>query len=78
MKHVFTSGEGDQKQFLEFYDRLKDLNDEKLIEAYYRQMRLGMTGVHAQAVYVLALRKVMKDRFGKDFISFERGMIDLG
>jgi len=78
MKHVFTSGKGDQKLFLEFYDSLKDLTDESLIEAYHKQMRLGMTGVHAQAVYVLALRKVMKDRFGKDFISFEGGVLDLG
>lgn len=78
MKHVFTSGEGDQNLFLEFYDSLKNHNDEGLIEAYHRQMRLGMTGVHAQAVYVLALRKVMKDRFGKDFISFEAGVLDLG
>jgi len=78
MKHVFTSGEGDQKLFLEFYDRLKNLNDEGLIEAYHRQMRLGMTGVHAQAVYVLALKKVMKGRFGKDFIPLEGGVIDLG
>ncbi|MEH6769752.1 hypothetical protein [Maribacter arcticus] len=78
MKHVFTSGEGDQNLFLEFYNSLKDFNDERLIEAYYRQMRLGMTGVHAQAIYVLALRKVMIGRFGKDFISFEGGVLDLG
>ena len=65
MKHVFTSGEGDQNLFLEFYNSLKDLNDERLIEAYYRQMRLGMTGVHAQAIYVLA-------GFGiKLFLSFQ-------
>lgn len=78
MKHVFSSGKGDQKLLLEFYDSLKDLTDERLIEAYHKQMRLGMTGVHAQAVYVLALRKVMKDRFGKDFISFEEGVLGLG
>jgi hypothetical protein len=78
MKHVFTSGEGDQKLFLKYYDSLKNLNDKRLIEAYHREMRIGMTGVHAQAVYVLALRKVMKDRFGKDIISFEGGVLDLG
>lgn len=78
MKHVFTSWEGDQELFLTYYDRLKALNDEGLIEAYHRQMKLGMTGVHAQAVYVLALKKVMKDRFGKDFIPVAGGIIDLG
>ena len=78
MKHVFTSREGDKTLFLEFYNSLKDLNDKRLIEAYHKQMKLGMTGVHAQAVYVLALRKVIKDRFGKNFISFEGGVIDLG
>ncbi len=77
MKHVFTSREGDQKLFLEFYERLKELSDEKLIEAYYREIRIGMTGVHAQAVYVLALRKLMKGRFGKRVISLEGGVIDL-
>jgi hypothetical protein len=77
MKHVFTSREGDQNQFLEYYDRLKELSDERLIKTYYMEVKVGMTGVHAQAVYVLALRKVMKDRFGKDFISFEGGALDL-
>lgn len=42
MKHVFTSGKGDQKLVATFYDSLKDLNDEKLIEVYHKQMRLGM------------------------------------
>lgn len=78
MKHVFTFGEGDQELFLTYYDRLKALNDEQLIEAYYREVNLGMTGVHAQAVYVLALKKVMKDRFGKDIIVVEGEIIDLG
>lgn len=32
-----------------------------------------MPGVPAQAVYVLALRKVMKDRFGKNLIAIEAG-----
>lgn len=77
MKHVFTSRAGDQKLFAGFYDSLKDLNDKGLIERYHRQMKLGLTGVHAQAVYVLALRKVMKDRFGKDLIPFEGGVLDL-
>ncbi|MGY8914032.1 MAG: hypothetical protein ACKVJF_02990 [Flavobacteriales bacterium] len=75
MEHVFTSGEGDQKLFLKFYDNLKELTDEKLIEAYHREMRIGMTGVHAQAVFVLALREVMKDRFGKSLIQIEDGIV---
>ena len=78
MKHVFTSWEGDQELFLKFYDRLKALNDEQLIEAYHKQIRLGMTGVHAQAVYVLALKKLIKNRYGKDIIAVAGGGIDLG
>ncbi|MFT6795008.1 MAG: hypothetical protein ACJART_000139 [Maribacter sp.] len=78
MKHVFTSREGDQELFLTYYDRLKALNDEQLIEAYHKQIRLGLTGVHAQAVYVLALKKLMKNRFGKDCIALAGGVLDLG
>lgn len=57
MKHVCTARQGNQKLFLEFYDRLTALSDEKLIEAYYREVNLGMTGVHAQAVYALPFKK---------------------
>ena len=78
MKHVFTSWEGNQELVAKFYDRLKALNDEQLIEAYHKHIRLGLTGVHAQAVYVLALKKVMKNRFGKDIIAVAGGVIDLG
>jgi hypothetical protein len=77
MKHVFTPWEGDEDLFADYYGHLKALDDENLIEAYYKQKRLGMTGVHAQAVYVLALRKVMKERFGKDVIPMQGGVIDL-
>ena len=41
-------------------------------------MRLGMTKVHAQDAYVLALRNLIKDRFGMDFIAVEGVIIDLG
>lgn len=78
MKHVITARQGDQKLFSAFYDRLTALSDEKLIEAYYREVNLGITGVHAQAVYVLALRKVMKERFGKNFIAADGEVLDLG
>jgi hypothetical protein len=78
MKHVFTTKKGDQNLFLKYYDRLEELSDENLIEVYFRESRIGMTGVHAQAVYILALRKVMKHRFGKSFISLNGRVIDLG
>ena len=78
MKHVFISREGDKKMYSGYHRFFRKLSDQELVEAYQRQARCGITGVHAQAVYLLALRKVMIERFGESPINLEDGgIIDL-
>ncbi len=78
MKHVFIPREGDKERFADYENHFRELSDQELIEAYHRQVRCGITGVHAQAVYLLALRKVMGERFGGSPITLEDGgVIDL-
>lgn len=78
MKHIHINREGDGDLYKRFYDRFKADSDQELIEAYQQQLKTGITGVHAQAVYLLALRAVMKERFGKSPITLDDGnVIDL-
>ena len=78
MKHVFISREGDMERFSERIRQFREFSDQELIEAYQKQARCGITGVHAQAVYLLALRKVMGERFGGSPVTLEdQCVIDL-
>lgn len=78
MKHVFIPREGDKELFFEKVDYFRKQSNEKLIKAYQREANIGITGVHAQALHLLALRKVMIERFGESPITFEDGcVIDL-
>jgi hypothetical protein len=79
MKYVYIPREADKQQLLDNENHFKELSDKELIKAYHRQVRTHITGVHAQALYLLALRKVMKQRFGKSPITLKDGSIlDLG
>jgi hypothetical protein len=78
MKHVFIPREGDKERFFEYESHFRECSDQELNEAYQRQARCGMTGVHAQAVYLLALKEVMEERFGESPVTLEDGgIIDL-
>lgn len=75
MKHVFTSREGDKEQFLKNFERIQKLSDHQLIEKYNAAVKTGIVGVHAQALHLLAMRKVFLKRFGKSPISIEDGIV---
>ena len=75
MKYVFISRKGDQEVFKKFYRDLKDLPNETLLDQYNRQVDIGIVGVHAQALKLLALRKVFLDRYGKSPVLIEDDFI---
>ena len=51
--------------------RLDHQTDEAVLADYNAQCRLGFTGVHAQAIHVLALHQQLKRRFGKGPLTIE-------
>ena len=75
MKHLFMPREGDKERFLNNLGHFRKKSDQELIDAYQREANIGITGVHAQALHLLALRKVMKERFGESPITLEDGCI---
>ena len=75
MKYVFISREGDQETFRTFYKNLEAFPNEILLEQYNREVKIGIVGVHAQALKLLALRKIFLERFGESPIIFEDNMV---
>ncbi len=75
MKYVFISRKGDQEAFKEFYQDLIGLPNDALLMQYNRQAEIGIVGVHAQALKLLALRNVFLQRFGKSPILIEDDIV---
>jgi len=65
LKHVYSNRKGDTDVILEYYDSFMKSSSEDLVEAYNSQLRCGITGVHRQALYLIALEQAFIDRFGK-------------
>jgi len=75
MKHVFISREGDKAQFVKNFESLQKLSNKELIEKYNNAVDTGIVGVHAQALHLLAMRKVFIERIGKSPIVIEDGIV---
>ena len=75
MKHVFISREGDKEQFVKNFESIKKLSNQDLIEKYNNAVDSGIVGVHAQALHLLALRKVFIERIGKSPIVIEDDIV---
>ncbi|MET7029806.1 hypothetical protein [Sediminicola luteus] len=75
MKYVFVSRKGDQETFKTFYRDLINLSNKSILEQYNREVNIGIVGVHAQALKLLALRKIFLERFGESPINFEDNMV---
>ena len=75
MKYVFISRKGDQETLKKFFRDLEDLQNETLLDQYNRQVDIGIVGVHAQALKLLALRKVFLKRFGESPVLLEDDII---
>ena len=75
MKHIIILWEGDREIILNYYEKFKGYTDDELVEAFYREKRVGIVGVRRQGLYLVALRKAMLDRFGESGITLEENVI---
>jgi hypothetical protein len=64
LQHLYISRPGDKDRIRENYASLMDISDEQLVENYNRQARLGIVGVHAQVLFLLAMNVQFMFRFG--------------
>ena len=75
MKYVVVSQGRDQEEIENYQVSFRKYSNEALIEAYNKQARLGIVGVHQQAWYLLALRQVLIERFGESHVELEDGCV---
>ena len=75
MKYVFIFRKGDQETFKMLYKDLEVLPNKSLLAQYNREVNFGIVGVHAQALKLLALRKIFLERFGESPIIIEGNMV---
>ena len=69
--------EGDREIIQDYIIRFRGYRNQELVEAYNREARMGIVGVHQQQLYLYALREVMKDRFRHSPIFYESGIMGM-
>jgi len=73
---LLTQG-GDREILNEEIENLSIFSNEKLVELYNAQSRLGIVGVRRQAIYLLALGVVLKKRMGEGPIYYKDNILGL-
>lgn len=65
MEYLLIQKEGFKELYLNEIKKLEGSSSSELIEQYNKQVDIGIVGVYRQAVFLVALRKVFKDRFNQ-------------
>ena len=65
MEYLLIQKEGFKELYLNEIKKLEGSSSSELIEQYNKQVEIGIVGVYRQAVFLVALRKVFKDRFNQ-------------
>jgi hypothetical protein len=73
---LLTQG-GDREILNEEIENLSTFSNEKLVELYNAQSRLGIVGVRRQAIYLLALGVVLKKRMGEGPIYYKDNILGM-
>ena len=69
--------EGDREVINDYIEKFQGYSDQKLVDAYNREARMGIVGVHMQQLYLLALRQVMRERFRHSPVFYESGVMGM-
>ncbi len=70
MQIIIIFREGDRERFAEFHQGFLNLDHSSLIDRYNRNQKLGIVGVHAQGIMLLALHHRFVQIFGKSPIEW--------
>ncbi|MCA0154464.1 hypothetical protein [Winogradskyella vincentii] len=65
MEYIYIARQKDQEVIKTDIERFKELPLNELVDLYNRQVKCGITGVHRQALYLLALRIEFKRRLAE-------------
>ena len=62
MEYIYIKNEHNQGHIDRFKKRLEAMTLEELVQAYNKEAKCGIVGVHMQALYLIALRQEFKER----------------
>ena len=74
---ILNMSEDDQQMIRKDEHGFKRWTDKQLAEKYFGQAKLGITGVRRQLLYLIALRNIMQERFGRSPIKFDGIAVEL-
>lgn len=74
---ILNMSEDDQQMIRKDEQGFKRWTDKQLAEKYFGQAKLGITGVRRQLLYLIALRNIMQERFGRSPIKFDGIALEL-
>lgn len=77
MEFIYIRREGDKVSIADTVKKIESSSNESLIEEYNKQSKCGITGVHAQALYLMAMGHVFFKRFGKSPIYMENNVLGM-
>ena len=75
LEHVFIPRMGDREHVVELYENLKKSSKPELVASYNNAVRIGIVGVHAQALHLIALNRCFHDAFQKSPIKIENNVL---
>ena len=78
MVYILILRKGDKNTINDYVSSLQTKPSRELVNAYNREVQIGITGVHQQALYLFALRKVFLERFDFCPISLKDNVLSLG
>jgi len=78
VEYLYEPNSEDSERIAEFTKRLEELSDSELFDAYNREAKIGITGVHAQALYLIAMKQVFDSRFSGSPFNFSENTISPG
>ena len=62
MEHIYIARKQDKNSIADYKKIFEAETLETLVESYNRQVKSGVTGVHQQALYLIALRQEFRER----------------
>jgi len=75
MKYIYVHRKGDKESLIKYKNKFEKKSLIELVSAYNSQVKTGITGVHQQGLYLIALRSVFISKIGESPITVEDDIV---
>lgn len=78
MNYILILREGDIGIIRDYAENFQSRSNEELVDLYNQEVKVGITGVHRQALYLCGLGHVFHKRFGESPINLDENVLSIG